>query len=77
VLVDWIRNTAWEAYGNKPRQLRPKGMAFLFQQEVDVNAYYGWKPCRNCLGVHSSAIMHYALEGEEQLLEVEAQNGTY
>ena len=77
VLVDWIRSTAWQSYDNKPRQLRPKAMAFLFQEELDIATHYGWKPCRNCLGIRSSAIMQYAPEGEEQLLEVEAQNGAH
>jgi predicted GIY-YIG superfamily endonuclease len=75
-LVDWIRESGLDVYGNKPRELRPKGMAFLFGQEIEINVYHGYKPCRNCAGVWNSTIIQDAyVEGELQLLEVGERNG--
>jgi predicted GIY-YIG superfamily endonuclease len=76
MIVTWMRETAFEVYQNKPAQLRPKAIAFLFLQEVELAARHGFRPCRNCAGVWNSSIIQPGYEGgEEQLLEVAEKNG--
>lgn len=75
-LVDDLRSTAFEVYGNKPAQLRPRGMAFLFLEQIEFDVFHGRLPCRNCAGVWNSAIIQPGYEGgEEQLLQVGETNG--
>jgi len=77
-LIDDLRETAFEVYGNKPSQLRPRGIAFLFLQQIEIDAYHGKTTCRNCAGVWNSAIIQPGYEGgEEQLLKIGAENGAY
>lgn len=69
-LVDDIRETASDVYRNKPSQLRPRGMAYLFLEQIELDVYHNVTPCRNCAGVWNSAIIQPGYEGgEEQLLE--------
>jgi predicted GIY-YIG superfamily endonuclease len=69
LIVDAIRETALDVYENKPAQLRPKGMAFLFLDLIEMAVYNGYKPCRNCVGLWNSSIIQPGYEGgEEQLL---------
>ena len=73
LLIDAIRETALDLYETKPAQLRPKGMAFLFLELIEISVHHGYKPCRNCAGLWNSAIIQPGYEGgEEQLLGVGA-----
>lgn len=69
-IIEAIRDIGLDPYGNKPSQLRPKGMAFLFMDTIEFLVYQGLKPCRNCAGLWNSSIIQPGYEGgEEQLLE--------
>jgi len=69
-IIDEIRDTALSVYNKKPSQLRPRAMAFLFLQIVEMSVHYGFNPCRNCAGVWNSSIIQPGYEGGEgQLLE--------
>lgn len=76
-IVDNIRESALLDYKVKPSELRPKMMAFLFLQQIEIAVYHGFEPCRNCGGVWNSSIIQPGYEGgEDMLLEVGAKNGT-
>jgi predicted GIY-YIG superfamily endonuclease len=67
-IVDAIRETAFDVYQNRPSQIRPKGMAFLFLELIEVSVYKEYEPCRNCVGVWNSSIIQPGYEGGEQQL---------